>query len=133
MRRAPCVARGMGSNLGAMLAAATATAAVAGCAEEPLPVIGPGVDRALAGATIATVGRPGLPDIPFGEALVTYSRGLSDLHAAGEHADARIRGEVLALATILDRLPAASAEPSLRRAAGLIRAADEGAPSIENT
>jgi hypothetical protein len=114
--------------------AAVGLAALAGCVEEPRPAIGPSVYSALDGATLATIGTPGPPDIAFGQALVAYSRELSDLHASDEHAGERIRGEVLALADILDRLPAAAAEPGLRRAAGRIREAlSAPEPSMEDT
>ena len=121
----------MGSNLGARIAAAAATAAIAGCVAEARPTIGPGIHRALAASEIASLGAPGLADVPFGEAIVTFSQALSDLHASGEQADGRIHDEILALATVLERMPAASAEPSLRRAAGVIREADAEPPTIE--
>jgi hypothetical protein len=114
-----------------MVAAATATVAVSGCVEAPAPAIGPGIHRALAASEIATLGTPGLPDVPFGEALVTFSQALAGLHATGPDADARIRDQVLTLADILERMPAAAAEPALRRAADVMRAADADAPSIE--
>jgi hypothetical protein len=114
--------------------AAVGLAALSGCAEEPRPAIAPSVYPALEGAELATIGTPGPPDIAFGQALVAYSRELSDLHASDEHAGERIRGEVLALADILDRLPAAAAEPGLRRAAGRIREAlSVSEPSMEDT
>jgi hypothetical protein len=124
--------------LGGILAAASAAAAAGGCVEEgsagPLT---PGVYVAMTGAALATVGHPGPQDIPFGSALTTFSQRLGDLHAdQGEEADASIRAGVLELATILERLPAAAAQPGLRRAASRIRAEVEAAgahPSVETT
>ena len=118
-----------------IVAVAGAAVLACGCAESAAPPIGPGVYVAMNGAALATVGTPGVQDIPFGEALLTYSRQLSGLHAdQGVQADAAIRNQVLWLAVILERMPAASAEPELRRAAALIRAQMEPeAPSVEET
>ncbi len=122
-------------KLGAILAAAGATAAAGGCVEETPRAQGPDVYVAMTGAVLATVGYPGPQDIPFGEALVAFSRRIGDLHSdQGEQADASIQAAVLELATILERMPAASAQPRLRRAASQIRAAleaDGSHPSIE--
>jgi hypothetical protein len=124
-------------EVGAILAAAGAAVAAWGCVEEPRHALGPGVYVAMTGAALATVGTPGPQDIPFGEALTAFSQRLGDLHAdQGEQADVGIHAELLELATILERLPAASAEPRLRRAASRIRAEVEGAgghASIEAT
>jgi hypothetical protein len=107
--------------------------APSGCAEEPA-AIGPGVHEALNAAVIASVGRPGPQDLPFGQALVGFSQALGRLHAFDEDADAAIAHEVLALAGILERMPAAGAEPELRRYAALMRGA-MGRPdaSMEDT
>jgi hypothetical protein len=121
----------MDSNLVAMLAVAAATAAVAGCGETPPAMIGPGIHRALAASEVASLGTPSLPDIPFGEALVTFSRALADLHAFEEQADAHIRDELLALATILERMPAGHVEPSMHEAAAAVRVTAAETPSIE--
>jgi hypothetical protein len=122
-------------RVSAILAAASAAAVGAGCAEEPLPAIGPGVHAGLAGAQIATIGSPGPQDLPFGEALITYSRELARIHAfEGETADERLGWEVRQLATVLERMPAAAQQRSLRRAAAQMRAAEADAePSIEDT
>ena len=119
---------------GIVAAASVAAVALGGCAEEPEEAIGPCIYPALTRADIATVGEPGPADLPFGEALVTYSRRLGTLHVGGDHTDARIRRAVRDLARILERVPAAAAEPHLRHAAGLMRAATEPEePSIEDT
>jgi hypothetical protein len=122
-------------KVSAILAAASAATVSIGCAEGPPPALGPGVYAELAGAQIATLGSPGPQDLPFGEALIAYSRELARLHAfQGGPADERLAGEVQQLATILDCMPAAAQQPSLRRAAAQIRAAGEGMePSIERT
>jgi hypothetical protein len=121
-------------TLYAFLAAAGAAAALAGCAEEPLPAISPSVYPEMEAAELSTIGTPGPPDVAFGQGLVAYSRDLSDLHATDANAGERIQGQVLALADILERLPAAAAEPGLRRAAGHIRAAASGESlSMEDT
>ena len=119
-------------RLSAILAVATAVTMSAGCAEEPEPAIGPGVYTGLTAAQVATVGSPGPQDLPFGEALVAYSRELASIHAfQGAVADERLAWEVRQLATVLERMPAAAQQHSLRRAAAQMRAADEGAePSI---
>jgi hypothetical protein len=128
----------MAWNLGAIVATTVltvgVTAAIAGCIEPPAEAIGPRVYTAMAGAEVATVGEPGPQDLPFGEALVAFSHELGDLHACdGEQADAGIRAEVVALATILERLPAAAAQPGLRHAANVMRAAMEPSePPIED-
>ncbi len=109
-----------------MVAAASAALVLGGCAEETEPAIGPCIYPEATRAAIATVGVPGPADLPFGEALVAYSRRLGDLHAGGEHTEARIRHAVRELAGILERIPAAAAGPRLRRAAGAMRAAMEG-------
>ncbi len=124
-------------NLGAIVATLATTgvaAAFAGCVEEAAPAIAPSVDAEMAGAEMATVGEPGPQDLAFGAALVGFSQGLGRLHAcAGAEADQPIRAEVLALATILERMPAAAAEPALRHAAGVMRAAMEPeAPPFED-
>src|SRR4051794_34617549 len=118
-------------SLHAILAALGAASALGSCAEEPMmpatPAVpvGPGVYAALTGAGLQTVGVPGPADVPFGEALVAYSRELGAIHAAdGPQADARIRWAVQQLAVVLERMPAAAAEPSLRWAAGAIRSTD---------
>jgi hypothetical protein len=123
----------MMGRLSAILAAATAVTMGAGCAEEPEPAVGPGVYAGLTAAQVATVGSPGPQDLPFGEALVTYSRELARIHAfQGAVADERLAWEVRQLATALERMPAAAQQRSLRRAAAQMRAADAGVePSIE--
>jgi hypothetical protein len=98
---------------------------LAGCGEERPPAIGPGVYPALAAADIVTIGEPGPQDVPFGQALVTYSQQLGSLHARDPDADARIFDAVRAMATVLERIPAAGAQPRLRSAASLMRAAVE--------
>lgn len=120
-------------RLSAILAAVTAVIMSAGCAEEPEPAIGPGVYAGLAGAQLATVGAPGPQDLPFGEALIAYSHELARIHAyQGTVADDQLAWEVRQLATLLERMPAAAHQRSLRRAAAQMRAADEGVePSIE--
>jgi hypothetical protein len=116
-----------------MVAGAVAGVALSACAEEQT-AIGPSVHPALAGATIATVGTPGPQDAPFGQALVMFSQGLGQLNAAAEDADARIASQIDALATILERLPVAGAQPMLRRTAASMRAATLGREgSIEDT
>ena len=130
-----------------LIIASCACAAGAGCVEEPVgpePVVGPGghavgpgADAMLAGAELRTVGAPGAPDLPFGEALITYSRGIGAIHAfEQERADPRIHAAVLQIATILDRMPAGAAQPSLRRAAALIRselsAVEPDEPAVEH-
>jgi len=124
------------SQVRAILAAAGATVLSLGCAEnaEP-PAIGPAVYPAMNAAALATVGSPGVQDLPFGEALLTYSRNLSTLHAdQREQTDAGIRDQVLWLAVILERMPAAATQPVLRSAAGHIRAMMEPeTPTVEAT
>jgi hypothetical protein len=115
------------SEVRAILAAVAAAVLLLGCAEnaEP-PAIGPGVYSAMNAAALATVGSPSVQDLPFGEALLTYSRDLSKIHAdQHEQADASIRNEVLWLAVILERMPAAATQPVLRSAAARMRAAME--------
>jgi len=108
--------------------------ALGGCAEEPVEAIGPCVYPELTRAAVATVGVPGPADLPFGEALIRYSRGLASVHAGGEHTDAQLRRSVLRLAVILERMPAGADEPRLRGAARSMRAAMEPEePSIETT
>lgn len=113
-------------KLRALVGALVAATAIAGCAEEydvPEPRFPPGPRAALRGAMLRTVGAPGAPDLPFGEALITYSRQVGEIHAfTGARADPQIHAAVLQLATILERMPAGGAQPSLRRAAALIRA-----------
>ncbi len=124
----------MARKVGGILAAASVSVVLGGCAEEPAEAIGPCVYPALARAEMATVGVPGPADLPFGEALVTYSRRLGSLHAGGEHTDAHLRRAVRDLARILERVPAAAVEPRLRHTASLMRAAmDPEQPSIEAT
>jgi hypothetical protein len=110
------------SALGATMVAASATM---GCVEEPMgpPTRVPEPYRAMASAQLQTVGEPGPQDRPFGEALVAYALEVDRIHAfEGARADAAIGWAVLQLARILERLPAAAAEPALRRAAAAIRA-----------
>lgn len=116
------------------LIGAMAAAPIAGCTDDydmPAPRIGPGARATLRAAELRTVGAPRAPDLPFGEALLTYSRMVGSVHAFyGERADPQIHAAVLQLATILDRMPAAAAQPALRRAAALIRA-EQGAAQEE--
>jgi hypothetical protein len=104
--------------------AALVWSVLSGCAEEPA-AIGPGIHHALDAAVVASVGRPGPQDLPFGQALVGFSQELGRLHAFDEDADSGIARAVLELAAILERLPAAGAQPELRRYAGLMRDAME--------
>jgi hypothetical protein len=123
----------------AILPALAALGALAGCAEEGTTAApGPGWYAAMTAAELRTIGRPGAPDLPFGEALVTYSEGVRAIHAfEGPRADRRTRWAVRQLAVVLERMPAASAEPRLRRAAGEVRtieaSAPEDAPAVEET
>jgi len=110
------------SALGATMVAASATM---GCVEAPMgpPTRVPEPYRAMASAQLQTVGSPGPQDQPFGEALSAYALEVNRIHAfEGARADAAISWAVLQLARILERLPAAAAEPALRRAAAAIRA-----------
>jgi len=116
----------MARKMRALVGGLVAAAAIAGCTGEhdvSQPRIGPGALVALRGAELRTVGAPGAPDLPFGEALITYSRQIGAIHAfTGARADPQIHAAVRQLATVLDRMPAAAAQPALRRAAARIRA-----------
>jgi hypothetical protein len=124
----------MTSRVCAVVAALSATSTMIGCVEEPLalpPVAAP--YRALANAELATVGSPGPQDQAFGEALSGFAHEVDRAHAfQGARADASISWSVLQLATILERMPAAEAEPSLRRAAEAIRKNEGGLESDDN-
>lgn len=123
------------SNLRALVAATAATGLLAGCVDEPssVPAQPSGAQAALRAAELRTVGVPGPQDLPFGEALVTYSRELAGMHAFDEaRAGASIRWAVVQLATILDRIPAAAAEPALHQAATRMRALTESSGDEEN-
>src|SRR5262245_25740608 len=127
----------MNARMRAIVAAAGATALLGGCAEEtafaPPPAAPRGVYAAMRATELATIGAPGPADLPFGEALVTYSHLLGEVHAwEGERADALIREAIFQLATILSRMPAAAAQPSLRRAAATVRV-EASAPGAEAT
>jgi hypothetical protein len=103
---------------------AGAAASLAGCAAEVAegPPARPGVLATMRSTQLLTVGAPGPADLPFGEALVTYSRMLGDVHAwQGERSDEAIREAILQLATVIERMPAAGAEPALRGAAAAMR------------
>lgn len=115
----------------AVVAALGAASTVTGCVEQELgpPSITAAPYRALATSELATVGAPGPQDQPFGEALAGFAHEVNRLHALhGAQADAAIAWSTLQLATILERLPAAAAEPRLRRAAETIRANEAGLP-----
>jgi hypothetical protein len=113
----------------AVFAALSATSALVGCVEEPLgpPAVVPAPYRALGDAELATLGSPGPQDRPFGEALSGYAQEVNRIHAfAGPRADPSIAWAVLQLATVLERMPAAAAQPRLRRAAEAIRKNEAG-------
>jgi hypothetical protein len=114
----------MRRTLGAigMAAGAALLAGCAGEAAEAPPPARPGVYATMRATQLLTVGAPGPADLPFGEALVTYSRMLGDVHAwQGARSDEAIREATLQLATVIERMPAAGAEPALRRAAIAMR------------
>jgi hypothetical protein len=115
-------------SLHVVIAALGAAGALGGCVEEPMTgavPVGPGVYAALTGAELQTVGAPGPADLPFGEGLVAFSRELGAIHAAdGPRADVRIRRAIQELAVILERMPAAAAQPSLRWASGAMLSTD---------
>jgi hypothetical protein len=120
--------------MGRMLATAGALASLVGCGGDEQTAIGPSVHTALAGAAIATVGTPGPQDAAFGAALVSFSQGLGRLTAADDDADGKIAWQMDVLATILERMPMAGAQPMLRRTAAAMRAATEGREgNIEDT
>ena len=117
------------SRVSIVFAAVSATSAFTGCVEEPLgpPPAVPAPYRALATAQLRTVGAPGPQDQPFGEALADYAREVHRVHAfEGAQAEASISGSVLRLATLLERMPVAAAEPRMRRAAEAIRRTEVG-------
>lgn len=126
-------------NLRALVAAPAALGLLAGCVEEPRSAVAtaqaevPGIYAAMRAAELRTLGEPGPQDLPFGEALVTYSRELAGIHAFdGAQADASIRWAVGQLAIILDRIPAAAAEPALHQAAARMRALVETTGDEQN-
>lgn len=119
----------MVSKMCALFAALGAASTVAGCVEEQFgpPATMPAPYRALSSAELQTVGSPGPQDRPFGEALAAYAQEVNRIHAfQGRRVDASISWAVLQLATILERMPAAAAEPWLRRAAESIRKSEGG-------
>jgi hypothetical protein len=119
----------MVSKMCALFAALSATSAITGCVEEQFgpPATVPGPYRALSDAQLQTVGSPGPQDRPFGEALAGYAQEVSRIHAyQGRRADASISWSVLQLATVLERMPAAAAEPWLRRTAESMRRSEGG-------
>jgi hypothetical protein len=114
----------MVSKVCALFAALGAACTTAGCVEEQLapPATPPAPYRALSNAALQTVGSPGPQDRRFGETLSAYAQEVSRVHAVQERrADATISWAVLQLATILESMPAAAAQPRLRRAAEAIR------------
>jgi hypothetical protein len=115
---------------------AGAAVIAAGCAEEmaegPPPARPrPGMYASMRATQLASVGVPGPADMPFGEALVTYSHMLADVHAwEREQSDTAIHEATLQLATAIERMPAAGAQPALRRAAAAMRA-EADRPGVE--
>lgn len=121
----------MRAKVCAVFAALGAASTLTGCVEEQLgpPPIVPAPYRSLATSVLSTVGTPGPQDQPFGEALTGFANEVNRLHAFhGAQADARIAWSTLDLATILESLPAAAAQPRLRRAAEAIRKNEAGLP-----
>lgn len=131
----------MVSKVCALFAALGAASTITGCVEEQLapPATPPPPYRALSNAELQTVGSPGPQDRRFGETLSAYAQEVSRIHAVqGRRADASIRWAVLQLATILESMPAAAAQPRLRRAAEAIRRSegdlgDDDAPELAPT
>jgi hypothetical protein len=122
----------MAAKACAVVAALSAASTVIGCVAEELgpPAIAAAPYPALATSELATVGAPGPQDQPFGEALAGFAHEVNRLHAfKGAQADAAIAWSTLQLATILERMPAAAAEPRLRRAAEAIRKNEAGLES----
>ena len=118
----------MVSRMCAVFAVLSAASTLAACEEQlgPPPTV-PAPYRALADAEPQTVGSPGPQDRPFGEALAGLAHEVYRIHAnEGAQADASINWSVLQLAMVLEHMPAAAAEPRLRRAAEAIRKNEAG-------
>jgi hypothetical protein len=130
--RAPCVTPGMQWSVRAILALSAASAA--GCAGGPaIEPTTAALQREMAGAAMETAGEPGPQDRAFGEALVVYANAIDRLHAGeGAGIDAPIRAAVEELANAIERMPAASVEPALRRAARAMRDSREGLEGAEH-
>lgn len=114
----------MVSKVCALVAALGAASTIVGCVDEQLaqPATPAAPYRALSDAALQTVGSPGPQDRPFGEALSAYAQEVNRIHSfQGRRAEASISWAVLQLATILESMPAAAAQPRLRRAAEAIR------------
>jgi hypothetical protein len=118
----------------AAVSAIGAASALMGCVEEPLgpPPVVPAPYQALATAQLQTLGAPGPQDQPFGEALAAFAHEVNRVHAfEGARAEASISWSVLQLATLLERMPVAAAEPRMRRAAAAIRRTEVGQGAAE--
>lgn len=96
--------------------------AALGCTPEPAEPWPSVPQREMGSAALMTIGQPGPADMAFGSALVAYSNLLARAHAYDErHFAGAVAAAVDELASVLETMPAASAEPSLRAAALAMR------------